>query len=50
MEITLDNQEFDTNEIMMTVIEKRATQCSWDDIQVTLNRTTGPDGAEEDNF
>ena len=53
MEITLedlDNQEFDTNEIMITVIGKRATQCSWDDIQVTLNRTTGPAGAEEDSF
>ena len=35
---------------MMTVIGKRATQCSWDDIQVTLNRTTGPAGAEEDSF
>ena len=35
MEITLedlDNQEFDTNEIMITVIGKRATQCSWHDI------------------
>ena len=53
MEITvddLDNQEFDTNEIMITVIEKRATQCSSDDIQVTLNRTTGPARAEEDSF
>ena len=29
---------------------KRATQCSWDDIQVTLNRTTGPAGAEKDSF
>ena len=48
MEITLedlDNQEFGTNEIMITVIGKRSTQCSWDDIQVTLNRTTGPTGA-----
>ena len=44
----LDNQEFDPNRI--TVIGKRATQCSWDDIQVTLNRTTGPAGAEEDSF
>ena len=44
MEITLDNQEFDTNEIMMTVIGKRATQCSWDDIQVALNRKTEPAG------
>ena len=38
MEITLedlDNQEFDTNEIMITVIGKRATQCSWDAILVT---------------
>ena len=54
MEITLedfiDNQEFDTNEIAITVIGKRATQCSWDDIQVTLNRTTGPAGPEEDSF
>ena len=53
MEITfedLDNLEFDTNEIMITFIRKRATQCSWDDIQVTLNRTTGPAGAEEDSF
>ena len=53
MEITLedlDNQEFDTNEIMITVIGKRAAQCSWDDIQVTLNRTTEPVGAEEDRF
>ena len=46
----LDNQGFDTNEIMITVIGKRATQCSWDDIQVTLNRTTAPAGAEEDSF
>ena len=46
----LDNQEFGTNEIMITVVGKRATQCSWDDIQVTLNRTTGPAGAEEDSF
>ena len=23
---------------------------SWDDIQVTLNRTTGPAGPEEDSF
>ena len=44
----LDNQGFDTNEIMITVIGK--TQCSWDDIQVTLNRTTAPAGAEEDSF
>ena len=54
MEITLedfiDNQEFDTNEIAITVIGKRATQCSWDDIQVTLNRTSGPAGPEEDSF
>ena len=53
MEITLedlDNQKFDTNEIMITVIGKRATQCSWDDIKVTLNRNTGPAGAEEDSF
>ena len=53
MEITLEdlnNQEFDTNEIMITFIGKRATQCSWGDIQVTLNRTTGPAGAEEDSF
>ena len=53
MEITLedlDNQEFDTNEIIITVIGKRAAQCSWDDIKVTLNRTTGPAGAEEDSF
>ena len=50
MEITLDNREFDTNEIIVTVIGKRATQCSWDDFQVTLNRTTGPVGAEEDSF
>ena len=53
MEISLedlDNQEFDTNEIVITVIGKRATHCSWDDIQVTLNRTTGPAGAEEDSF
>ena len=54
MEITLedfiDNQEFDTNEIVITVIGKRATQCCWDDIQVTLNRTTGPAGPEEDSF
>ena len=54
MEITLegfiDYQEFDTNEIVITVIGKRATQCSWDDIQVTLNRTTGPSGPEEDSF
>ena len=52
MEITLedlDNQEFDTNEII-TVIGKRATQWSWDDIQVTLSRTTAPAGAEEDSF
>ena len=51
MEITLedfiDNQEFDTNEI---VIGKRAAQCSWDVVQVTLNRTTGPAGPEEDSF
>ena len=46
----LDNQEFDPNEIRITVIGKRATQCSWDYIQVTLNRTTGPAGAEEDSF
>ena len=35
MEITLedlDNQEFDANEIVITVIGKRATQCNWDDI------------------
>ena len=41
MEITfedLDNQDFDKNEIVITVIGKRATQCSWDDIQVTLKR------------
>ena len=53
MEITLedlDNQEFETNEIVITVIGKRATQCSWDDTQVTLNRTTGPAGSEEDSF
>ena len=53
MEITLedlDNQEFDTNEIIITVTGNRATQCSLDDIQVTLNRTTGPAGAEEDSF
>ena len=54
MEITLeefiDNQEFDTNEIVITVTAKRATQCSWGDIQVTLNRTTGPAGPEEDSF
>ena len=53
MEITLedlDNQEFDTNEIMITVIGKSATQCSWDDILVTLNRTTGPAGVEENSF
>ena len=51
MEITLedfiDNREFDTNEVVITVIGKRATQCSWDDIQVTLNRTIGP---AEDGF
>ena len=29
---------------------KRATQYSCDDIQVTLNRTTGPAGPEEDSF
>ena len=53
MEITLEdlnNQEFDTNEIVITVIGKKATQRSWDDIQVILNRTTGPAGAEEDSF
>ena len=53
MKITLedlDNQEFDTNEIIVTVIGKRATQCSWDDIQVILNRTTGPASAEKDSF
>ena len=53
MEITLEfleNQKFDTNEIMITVIGKRATQCSWDDIQVTQKRATGPAGAEEDSF
>ena len=54
MEITLedfiDNQEFDTNEIVIIVIGKRATQCSWDDIQVTLNRTTEPAGPEENSF
>ena len=46
----LDNQKFDTNEIIITFIGKRATQCSWDNIQVTLNRTTGPAGAEEGSF
>ena len=54
MEITLenfiDNQEFDTNEIVIIFIGKRATQCSWDDIQETLNRTTGPARPEEDSF
>ena len=53
MEITLkdlDNQEFDTNEIIIAVIGKRATQCSWDNIQVTLTRATGPAEAEEDSF
>ena len=34
----------------LELIGKRATQCSWDDIQVTLNRTAGPAGAEEDSF
>ena len=33
----LDNQEFDTIEIIITVIGKRATQYIYDDIQVTLN-------------
>ena len=46
----LDNQEFDTNEITITVIGKRAAQCSWYDIHVSLNRTTGPAGAGEDSF
>ena len=50
MEITLEDLEFDINEIVITVIGERATQCSWDDNQVTLNRTTGPAGAEEDSF
>ena len=50
LEDFIDNQEFDTNEIVITVTAKRATQCSWDDIQVTLNRTTGPAGPEEDSF
>ena len=54
MEITLenfiDNQEFDRNEIVITVKGKRAPQCSWDDIQVTLNRQIGPAGPEEDSF
>ena len=54
MEITIDdfidNQEFDTNEIVITVVGKRAYQCSWDHIQVTLNRTIGPAGPEENSF
>ena len=36
MEVTLedfiDNQKFDTNEIVISVVGKRAIQCSWDDI------------------
>ena len=40
---------FDTNEVVITVIRKRAIQCSWDDIQVTLNRTMWPAGPEVDS-
>ena len=50
LEDFIDNQEFGTNEIVITAIGKRATQCSWDHIQVTLSRTTGPAGLEEDSF
>ena len=46
MEITLedfiDNKEFDTNEIVITVIGQRATQCSWDDIQLGIERLDQP--------
>ena len=38
----IDNQEFDTNEIVITVIGKRATQWSWDDIQVRIERLDQP--------
>ena len=51
LEITLndlaDNREFYLNEVVITVVGKRATQCSWDVIQKTLNR---PSRAEEDRF